>query len=323
MFLCIVMCPIAILLLSDFTSLLSTLNVSDKSKSLFYAKYILIFSVIYVAVRQRLLNTDINIEKYLNISIIIFCSLTLFEYWNYFGTFFRASFPGTARFHNTTDSHLLSACTSFLIVSIFEISERKRLRLISIILLFILVLAAGSRTGVVTITVYGILVARRALIQWCYKNWYYLPFIIAGFVYVLMHLQTSFERTLRRLINFDLQNDLSSMNRIDKLLIALSESEDKFFLLGSGPINSENFWYDNTYAMWTSHFGLLFTVIMVTLVVYSVLKSKALPSNLVIIVGLQAALSDYIMASQYFAVLLLVIYWFNSTKRYRTKSRKD
>ena len=296
--------PLIVLLLSDTTSLEGSVR-QTSGQILFYMKYFLLFSCVILSKKNfgmDLKDFHIRMIKY---GIFLFAVATIYEWYANFDLFFRASTPGTARFKNTGDSHLLSAISSLLLIAQFEFFSKQRFFIISSILLSVVIIISGSRTGVLSIGIYLLLNPSKVLRL--VRDYGLLLILIITYV-VTVWGKIIFEfmnSTLMRLLRFGLTEDRSSILRLRKLFLAFDESAVKGFLLGSGPIFAQNFWYDNTLAMWISHFGLLFGLIMFFYVFsrYGVLKNQSF--SVVVVVISQAIISDYIMTTKYLFIIII------------------
>jgi hypothetical protein len=67
-----------------------------------------------------------------------------------------------------------------------------------------------------------------------------------------------------RISNLDLSNDASSINRIAKLQIGISDAEKLYFMLGLGFFSSSLIWYDGIIGILFAHGGLTLIVLCIT-----------------------------------------------------------
>lgn len=182
---------------------------------------------------------------------------------------FRPSFP-FSRDYEASDAHLYSALLGFLLLFyLLHLGEFLRhsifTRFVLGILFFIALVFTGSRGGIILLAV-GVAIfvfiktslQRKLLLRIAFLA-PVLLFLLNFAVYLLqaLYLPDTDYNLVTRAFNFDFSNDQSSISRIQKFEMALSDLDQKGVLLGAGFLYASLDWYDGFLSILLAHGGFL------------------------------------------------------------------
>lgn len=241
---------------------------------IFLYKYALVFLVPILVTKVVKAESDIKrvMRCYLHVFLILSSWVYIYLILRSVGVIqgnFRPSFPFSDDYM-VSDAHLYSAYLAISLVMILTYF-RQRLKINNAKAVFILflglgaLLLTGSRTGLAIIFVSTPFLAMGFLVSLSRAR---LASAAVSLVLVALVLSILLETgylgevvdryndLLLRAANFDLIYDISSINRVDKLVLAISEVKHTFWILGPGILYCSLTWYDGILAVLLAHGGV-------------------------------------------------------------------
>jgi hypothetical protein len=249
-------------------------EVLNTDKIIFIYKYFVIFSVPWIVVST--VSTEKKIKK-INTLLLTIYLFTCFWVYGYLYLVssgdmignFRASFP-FSNDYNYSDAHLYSSYLGFYVVG-YLIYLRGYfshgvvvVSVISVVALLSTVLT-GSRTGILIVFIFFIfnLIPKSLSLKFNVNTARLLGLTVIGFfIFVPIFtflpdaLLLGVENLADRAFNFNLTEDASSTNRVEKLYVAIEDMNSAGIILGLGLSNSL-IWYDGLLGLLLSQGGLL------------------------------------------------------------------
>ena len=166
----------------------------------------------------------------------------------------QVSFPGTGTSENITpDSHLYAYTVGFLGLFLFMLSESK-FKFSFLFLTLIVVALTGSRNP---FALYIILFLFFLLRESNLKSLFFISLLLVGTIVLIQTTSIVDLLPSTRSFTFILGEDASSMSRINKFLIALSEYSKGYIILGQSVFGSKINWADGIHTQLLIHFGPL------------------------------------------------------------------
>ena len=255
--------------------------------AVFFIKWFILFSAFYVFYFHVVSSYSHNLKIYANVlyAVYMFLSLWVFLYIYLVASVaihcnFRVSFP-LSRDYLYSDAHLYSSLLSMLVFVYFFVI-RKVLNhnlFVSIISIFIGVAAlvlTGSRGGILMLVIgllavlsYHVFVGDFFRARFKVSRFLLGFFTLAFILYLLftfVSIGDGYSNLVNRAFNFNLSSDQSSLGRVSKFLIAISETSYSNLVFGVGPMSARLDWYDGVIAILLEHGGLLLIVYVFLLV---------------------------------------------------------
>ena len=251
---------------------------------------IFIYKYLFIFLLPWLIVSVIKTEKQIIIvNKLLLINFILLSIWSWIYVYLRSielidgqprpSFP-TLDFQQS-DAHLYSSYLGFFLSA--YILYIKNFFRHNFFLSFIIsvngivgLLMTGSRTGILLISItflafsfsefknYLNLVYKFKKIQ--IKKLFYALSILIFLIELLFMFQyefiNNFNYLIQRALNFNLLNDLSSLQRLTKLKLSLAEVSHLGWLLGNG-LKSKLIWYDSIFSMLMAHGGLLIIILFI------------------------------------------------------------
>ena len=242
----------------------------------FFYKYFLIFLIPWIIL--DLVDNKNRLKSIVSILYLIYISLIIWVFIYYIlrtngiieGSR-RVAYPFSN--YHISDAHVLSSYTGFTFIAYQEyirrvLNHKKIHSLIICIMTSLALFLNGSKTGILVLFIYFFIIVYRFL-KGLNKNNLKL-IILATILIALIPLayntyKFSFlegdrleemEQLVSRPLNYNFSN-ASFTNRFSNFFLAVNEISTNVFIIGSGPIHSENKWYDGGLSIILAHGGII------------------------------------------------------------------
>lgn len=259
----------------------------------FYYKY----TAIYVTIILSLNHMQTVANRTLIFRLLFYVSL-LISLWSYAYSYLRVSghlignwrpsYPLSDNYL-VTDSHVLSNYLGFFLLSyVLVFSQRFGHSAVVRVLLsgFFLgsILLTGGRTGVVVLAFgmlmyWGVAFLRMLFAMRMRSGTIAVVVLAAISGLALMFFSPAGEYfdaaalAYNRISNLDFGSDASSISRIQKLQVGISDAEQLYFVLGLGFFSSSLIWYDGIVGILFAHGGFALIVLCITGCILIIIKA--------------------------------------------------
>lgn len=311
----------ALFQLGNFISIVSGLGNNEVAFYAFTYKYIFLFLVLSAGFYIGLSN-----ERTFNFFCkTIFYVLVFLIIWSYYYTFImrpssleyvaiRVAFPSQSYEH--TDAHLYAFCLSYILITYLLIAKSRLLHSSTFsnsITLFAItaIIFTGSRTGILLLVLFvlywfikSLMLGRLRL--WVLIFYFFLTTVIVWLLVKSLPADQDQINLLIRALSFD-QNDLSSMGRIRKTLIGISDYSEGLLFVGIGSFGSSLIWHDGMLPTLLVHFGPigLFLLSLTPVIILILLHNKRVNIEafadiffLIFALYFALAITEYILVSR-------------------------
>jgi len=268
-----------ILLLSSLFSILHNNNIKYNGLG-FYYKYLLIFLIPWIVLdivnnKKRLIRI-VSILYYIYLFLIIWVYIYyILRSENIIHGNPRVSYPFSD--YHMSDAHVYSSYLSFTFIAYQEYIKKMLVHTsihsyIVSILAVGAILLTGSKTGLLIISIYFIIICIRFIRHLSKKN-------------LMIIIITTITLSIASIILINTPNDNDSLNyaylydrattydveadsingRLQKGIRALNEISPNYLLIGNGPTGASMKWYDGGVSILLAHGGVL---VLLTLIIY-------------------------------------------------------
>ena len=307
--------------LGNLVSLISGLGNNEIALYAFTYKYIFLFLVLAAGFYLGLSN-----ERTFNFFLKLVFYVLIFQIiWAYYYTFVlrlssieyvatRVAFPSQSYEH--TDAHLFSFCMSYLLITYLLVVKRRLSHsstLSNTITLFALgaLIFTGSRTGILLFTLFVVFFGVKSIImgEVRLRSLFFLLIamsVIAGFASQASLVNQDLINLFNRAFTFS-QDDLSSMGRVRKTLIGISDYTEGFLFIGVGSFGSSLIWHDGILPTLLVHFGPigLLLLSLCPFIILILLHNKGVNGEtcaniffLIFILYVALAITEYVLVSR-------------------------
>ena len=347
---------LVVVLLIFCTLLFSSFLGSRISTEINYERFGFIYKYFFLFATPWVVKSIIKTKKQLKIAYLLLLTSFIFMCsWSYFYLLLvyfdmiegglRVCYP-FSRDYFVSDAHLYSSYIGFFTVAYLIylrpfFSHRLLLSFCIITNAFIALLLAGSRTGILLVSVSIMLISSYKILVFLSRSRHFvrlrsLFFLTFGTLALLVSshyivqfssYSSDYDYLIERSLNFDLFTDNSSSIRIKLLNTSLIESEYSLWIFGSG-FFSRYKWYDGILSILIAHGGFPLVLIFVILVFTFWFKSLLTFNNfhkvlvftlLVFIYVIANAITEYVFISRnaFPIISFLTLYFKFSNFRYR------
>ena len=264
---------LGILLLSSLIPILNTNNI-NYTRLAFYYKYLLIFLIPWIVL--DVVNNKKRLIRIVSILYYIYLFLIIWVYIYYIlrsEGFIQGSPRVSYPFSNydMSDAHLYSSYLSFTFIA-YQEYIKKMLDHTSIHSYIVSILAVGallltgSKTGLLIISIYFIIICIRFIKHLSKKNLMIIiittiTLSIASIILINSRNDNdndslNYAYLYNRAITYNVKGD--SINaRLQKAIDALNEISPNYLLIGNGPTGASMRWYDGGVSILLAHGGVL------------------------------------------------------------------